>query len=155
MKELKKRKSVKILDCTLRDGGYYNNWKFSKDLISDYLYSMKEANLDWVEFGFRFLNASNQKIPVHLLLDEFISSFKYSDDLNIAVMINASDFISEKDFGQKILKKFFISSKKSPVKLVRVACHLEEVKKSEFIFKFLFKNGYKVGINLMQISEKK
>tara|TARA_B100000035_G_C21026470_1_gene566447 strand:+ start:87 stop:1697 length:1611 start_codon:yes stop_codon:yes gene_type:complete len=154
MKELKKHKSVKILDCTLRDGGYYNNWKFSKDLISDYLYSMKEANLDWVEFGFRFLNASNQKNSCAFATDEFISSFKYSDDLNIAVMINASDFISEKDFGLKILKKFFISSKKSPVKLVRVACHLEEVKKSEFIFKFLFKNGYKVGINLMQISEK-
>ena len=69
-------------------------------------------------------------------------------------MINASDFISHEDSGLKILKKIFISSKKSPVKLVRVACHLEEVKKSEFIFKFLLKNGYKVGINLIQISVK-
>ena len=28
---------MKILDCTLRDGGYYNNWDFSKDLVNDYL----------------------------------------------------------------------------------------------------------------------
>ena len=30
-------KKFKILDCTLRDGGYYNNWNFSIKLIQDYL----------------------------------------------------------------------------------------------------------------------
>ena len=28
--------NVKILDCTLRDGGYYNNWDFSFDLVGAY-----------------------------------------------------------------------------------------------------------------------
>ena len=28
---------VKILDCTLRDGGYYNNWSFNKKFINNYL----------------------------------------------------------------------------------------------------------------------
>ena len=26
-------RNLKILDCTLRDGGYYNNWNFKKNLI--------------------------------------------------------------------------------------------------------------------------
>ena len=30
-------KKINLLDCTLRDGGYYNNWDFSTDLINDYL----------------------------------------------------------------------------------------------------------------------
>ena len=30
-------KNIKIIDCTLRDGGYYNNWDFSLNLINDYL----------------------------------------------------------------------------------------------------------------------
>ena len=29
--------ALKVLDCTLRDGGYYNNWRFDKDLVVDYL----------------------------------------------------------------------------------------------------------------------
>ena len=29
--------NVKILDCTLRDGGYYNNWDFSTNLSKNYL----------------------------------------------------------------------------------------------------------------------
>ena len=42
----------KILDCTLRDGGYINNWDFplasSKDIIS----LLKKANIDFIEIGF-------------------------------------------------------------------------------------------------------
>ncbi len=30
----KKLMNIKILDCTLRDGGYINNWKFSQSQIS-------------------------------------------------------------------------------------------------------------------------
>ena len=44
---------MKILDCTLRDGGYYNNWDFSHDLIQEYLDVMAELPIDYVEIGFR------------------------------------------------------------------------------------------------------
>ena len=36
-KNLNEKDKIKILDCTLRDGGYYNNWEFKKDLINEYL----------------------------------------------------------------------------------------------------------------------
>ena len=28
---------TKILDCTLRDGGYYTNWDFSSDVVMTYI----------------------------------------------------------------------------------------------------------------------
>ena len=28
---------IKLLDCTLRDGGYYTNWDFDKNLVRGYL----------------------------------------------------------------------------------------------------------------------
>ena len=40
-----------LLDCTLRDGGYYNDWDFSRDLIQAYLEAMKAAQVDIVELG--------------------------------------------------------------------------------------------------------
>ena len=49
------KNKLKILDCTLRDGGYYNNWDFSKELINEYLQAMSAAKIDYVEIGFRFL----------------------------------------------------------------------------------------------------
>ena len=38
-------KNIKILDCTLRDGGYYNNWNFSKEVALE-MCDLSEAELD-------------------------------------------------------------------------------------------------------------
>ena len=40
-----------LVDCTLRDGGYYNGWDFSNDLIEEYLQAMAVASVDFVELG--------------------------------------------------------------------------------------------------------
>ena len=42
---------ISLLDCTLRDGGYYNNWDFPKDLIDEYLKAMSAAKIEYVELG--------------------------------------------------------------------------------------------------------
>ena len=47
-------KKFTLLDCTLRDGGYYNNWDFPNELIEDYLKAMAAAKIEFVELGFRF-----------------------------------------------------------------------------------------------------
>ena len=43
---------MKILDCTLRDGGYCNNWEFGKDNIRKILSGLVEAKADIIECGF-------------------------------------------------------------------------------------------------------
>lgn len=42
-----------LLDCTLRDGGYYNNWEFNRELVEKYLVSCSESRVDYVELGLR------------------------------------------------------------------------------------------------------
>ena len=37
--------SIKILDCTLRDGGYYNDWRFSKSLVSEYIKAVNNNDM--------------------------------------------------------------------------------------------------------------
>ena len=45
--------SFKILDCTLRDGGYYTNWDFDRDLVDNYLNAMNALPIDYLEVGYR------------------------------------------------------------------------------------------------------
>ena len=47
-----------ILDCTLRDGGYYNDWDYSFDLVKRYCDAMAAAKIDIVELGFRTLQST-------------------------------------------------------------------------------------------------
>ena len=43
----------KILDCTLRDGGYYTNWDFSSEVVDSYIQSMNQLPIDYLEVGYR------------------------------------------------------------------------------------------------------
>ena len=51
-------KRFKILDCTLRDGGYYTNWDFDKDLVINYSKVMESLPIDYVEVGYRSIPLS-------------------------------------------------------------------------------------------------
>lgn len=44
--------TVKVLDCTLRDGGYCNDWCFGKENIKKILNGLNESNVDLVECGY-------------------------------------------------------------------------------------------------------
>ena len=41
-----------VLDCTLRDGGYLNNWEFGKETIRDVTDKLIKAHVDMIELGF-------------------------------------------------------------------------------------------------------
>lgn len=43
-----------LLECTLRDGGYITNWKFSRDMIKNMISSLVDANFDLVEVGYLY-----------------------------------------------------------------------------------------------------
>ena len=45
-------KSIQVLDCTLRDGGYCNQWKFGKTNITKIIDGLLVANIDIIECGF-------------------------------------------------------------------------------------------------------
>lgn len=44
--------SIQILDCTLRDGGYINDWAFGRKTITSILDKLESANIDIIECGF-------------------------------------------------------------------------------------------------------
>ena len=43
---------ISILDCTLRDGGYVNNWKFNDTVSRNIINSLLVANIDIIECSF-------------------------------------------------------------------------------------------------------
>lgn len=44
--------NIELLDCTLRDGGYINDWKFGYHTIRDIVNKLVESQVDYVEIGF-------------------------------------------------------------------------------------------------------
>ena len=45
-------RNVRLLDCTLRDGGYLNDWRFGRDALTSVFERLAGAGVDVIEVGF-------------------------------------------------------------------------------------------------------
>lgn len=145
---------LKLLDCTLRDGGYYNSWDFDRSLIQEYLYAMNAISIDYVEIGFRGFSREGFKGACAYTSDSFIRSLDIPDGLKIGVMVNAGDLLKDTDGIEPSLAKLFAPSADSPVSLVRIACHVHEFEAVLPACHWLKGEGYTVGFNLMQVADR-
>lgn len=141
---------MKLLDCTLRDGGYYTAWDFPKTLVSRYLNAMISANVDIVELGLRNFPKEGFLGAHAYTTDDFLSTLDIPEKLMVGVMIDAKTILSFDGTIQDAIKKLFVNKNSSPVDLVRIAAHFVEVEQCQEIALQLSKMGYLVGLNLMQ-----
>lgn len=144
---------VTWLDCTLRDGGYYNSWDFPVDVVQSYLHAMVECAVDRVEIGFRSLEMDRYRGFAAYVPDSVLKFLDIPPSLRIGVMVNTNELSSEVLPIEQRLSLLFPSSSKQHISFVRLATHLEEVGDAVRAARWLKSEGYEVGLNLMQISE--
>ena len=100
---------LNIIDCTLRDGGYYNNWDFNIDLANKYLHVMREANVDVVEIGYRFAPQSVYKGPFAYTTENLIKLLDVPENgPQLAIMLDEKD-VSNCEFGWELFVSKFVS----------------------------------------------
>lgn len=145
-------KNLFVLDCTFRDGGYYNNWDFPRDLVSRYLNSLKTSKVDVVEIGFRSLPRKEFLGGFAYSSDDFLNSLDIPEGLSIAVMVNAKELLAHSNGVRAAIDSIFQEAESSPISLVRVALTLDLLEDSRAIFLRLKELGYIVSLNLMQVN---
>ena len=85
---------IKILDCTLRDGGYVNNWAFTDKQIKKIIIALKNSNINIIECG--YLNDKKGQESNSTLFDSVKTVNVLLEKMKITakkvVMINLGDF---------------------------------------------------------------
>ena len=147
------KSSLKILDCTFRDGGYYNNWDFDKKNVENYINSIISSKVDIVEIGFRNFPQNKFLGPFAYSTDSFIQNLPKADKINLGVMSDASIFLDGNKISKNV-KKLYAPKSESLVSLVRIASHFKDIENSRETIETLKELGYVVGFNLMQTGGK-
>ena len=147
-----KNKSLNLLDCTLRDGGYYNNWDFSENLIQSYLNNLSKTRIKYIELGFRNFKQNKPLGVTGYTNDKLLNKLNIPKKLKIGIMINAGEFKKNKLSPLKNLKRLFPKINKK-ISFVRFACHFDEVFLLKDCIPWLNSKGIEVFVNIMQISE--
>ena len=140
-----------ILDCTLRDGGYYLNWDFDSEIVRKYISAISASRVDIVEIGFRNFPKGEFLGAYAYSSDDYLLSLDIPNDIALAVMINASDVLNYENGAICGVNELFTKSNDSRVDIVRVAVHIKDIQGVQDIVHELNALGYRVFVNLMHV----
>ena len=143
--------SISLLDCTLRDGGYYVDWDFDEETVRKYLAAVGIAKIDIVEIGFRFFPQDKFLGAFAYSSDAYLDTLPLPDGVAIAVMVNAAELIGYPLGRKEAVHALFKAKSSSSVDIVRIATHAKDVTTCRDIAQELDKLGYRVFLNLMQV----
>lgn len=138
-------KKFHILDCTLRDGGYYNFWDFNDNVVSSYVEAMNHLPIDYLEIGYR----NNPS-------DEYLGKFGYTPvpvlqkirnqcTKKLALMINEKSTLPA-DLDS-LLKPVV-----GMVDMIRIAIDPKNIDRAVVLAKAVKNYGFEVGFNVMYMS---
>lgn len=142
------RPEIRIMDCTIRDGGLINDHQFEDGFVKAVYQTCVAAGIDAMEFGYK----ADKKI----FAPSQHGKWKYCDedelraivddnptDLQIAVMADAE----RTDYHTDILPK-----SESVIDIVRVATYVHQIPTALDMVKDAHDKGYRVTVNLMAVS---
>lgn len=147
---------MKILDCTLRDGGYYTNWNFTSDLVDQYLKTVSKLPISIIEIGYLSDNFDLNGPFYHLNKSILLNCREnLKKNQKIYVMINAKEIKDSKHLINLIEKKkeyidgvrFAISPHEVEKFLIKIRAARKKFKKISFNINLMYLNKWFHDIN--------
>ncbi len=141
------RPQIKVLDCTIRDGGLINNHHFEERFVKAVYKAISESGVDYMEIGYR-----NSK---KLFSPQEFGDWKFCDDDAIKRIIDGIESNTKisimVDVGRVELDDIKPSSE-SPIDMIRVASYVKDIDKAISMANDFDGKGYETTINIMAIS---
>ena len=140
---------IKVVDCTLRDGGLVNNFAFTDEFVKDLYLANIKAGVDYMEFGY--------KASKEIFNPDNFGKWKFCNEKDIRAIVgdNKTDMkISVMaDVGRTDFKKDILNKKDSVIDLVRVATYINTIPAAIEMLEDAKKKGYETTVNIMAVSK--
>ncbi len=142
------RPEIKVLDCTIRDGGLANDSYFSLETVRAIYKACCDAHIDYVELGYR--NSKEMFSP-----EEF-GPWRFCDEEQLRAATdgieNEGTKISVMMDAHKADPEDLLPAEQSVVDTVRVATYVKDIDKAIHLENAAHDLGYETTINVMAIS---
>lgn len=133
---------IQVLDCTLRDGGYVNHWRFGSHVIKETIDSLLKTNIDIIELGFLTnLHQYDENETLFSSIDEANNLIQSKDsNTTYVLMINHDEY----DLNNLSIGNSSIG--------IRYAFHKHDLHEALRQSKMILKKGYKLFLQPMVIN---
>ena len=145
---LSHRSEIRVLDCTIRDGGLMNNHHFDDRVVKAVYDACVAAGIDYMEVGYR-ASRKNIKLGEH-------GCWKYCQEEDIRRIVGenatALKLSIMADAGKCDYREDIPAKQESVIDLVRVACYVHQVPLALDMLKDARDKGYETTVNLMAVT---
>ncbi len=143
------RPDIKIVDCTIRDGGLVNGFFFDEEFVKDLYAANIRAGVDYMEFGYKADDEifDRSKFGKWKFCDEADIREIVGDNKNTGLKISVMADVGRTDFRNDIIDK-----KDSVIDLIRVATYINTIPAALEMVEYCKAKGYEVTLNIMAIS---
>ena len=141
------RDKIKVLDCTIRDGGLMNKHDFDLRFVREVYKAISEAGVDYMEIGYK-----NSR---RLFNTKEFGKWKFCDDEDVRKVIEgipSKTKISVMVDVDRVEVEDVLPKKDSPVDMIRVATYVKDVDKAIYLVNHFANKGYETTVNIMAIS---
>jgi len=142
------REKIKVLDCTIRDGGLMNNHLFDHRFVREMYKAVSAAGLDYIELGYK-----NSR---RLFSSEEFGAWKFCDDEDIQQVIDGITSNTKisimVDVGRVDIEDVKPAAD-SPVDMIRTATYVRDIDKAISLVNHFAEKGYETTMNIMAISK--
>ncbi|MBE5921969.1 MAG: nucleoid-structuring protein H-NS [Lachnospiraceae bacterium] len=143
------RPDIKVVDCTMRDGGLVNNFAFADEFVKELYRTNIAAGVDYMEFGYK----ASKKI----FKKEDFGKWKFCDEDDIRAIVgdNNSDLkISVMtDVGRTDYRNDILPKKDSVIDLIRTATYIHQIPAAIDMIEDAKAKGYETTVNIMAVSK--
>ena len=142
------RPQIKVLDCTIRDGGLANDSFFTLETVRGVYKACCDARIDYVELGYR--NSREMLAP-----DEY-GPWRFCDEADLRKVVEGVENHGTKivimQDAHKAKAEDLLPKSESVVDTVRVATYVKDIDKAIALENAAHAKGYETTINIMSIS---
>ncbi len=141
------RPGIKVVDCTVRDGGLMNKWQFDNDFVREVYQANTEAGVDYMEIGYLSSEKSFSREefgPWKFCAEKDLQ--KIIGDQEKKIKLSAMADIGRIDYDD------IPQCCDSALDMIRVACYVHQVDKAVDLAHHCIDKGYETTINLMAVS---
>ncbi|MBU1852801.1 MAG: aldolase catalytic domain-containing protein, partial [Candidatus Omnitrophica bacterium] len=142
------REKIKVLDCTIRDGGLINNHDFDHRFVQEVYKAISQAGVDYMEIGYK-----NSK---ELFSSKEFGLWKFCDDDEISRIVEGVESKAKisvmVDVGRVNIDDVKPAAE-SPVDMIRTAAYVKDIDKAIHMANHFSEKGYETTINIMAISK--
>lgn len=137
---------TKILDCTLRDGGYYTNWDFNSETVDAYIQAMNALPIDYLELGYRNNPTKEYMGKFGYCPVSVLKHIRQNCTKKLDVMLNEKS--TRPEDLDSLLKPIV-----GLVDMIRIAIDTKNFDRAVILAKAVKAMGFEVGFNVMYMSK--